>query len=108
MNKKRALSLRQKSDEVAYNFSRPDREQNYSKEIFTVGKITPLSETTASVEFKKNTGKVGMAFFYWINMAGGQWKYFFPTYDHCVGAEKIRELLHNIEISNFPYNFKDL
>ena len=53
MNKKRALSLRQKSDEVAYNFSRPDRDLNYSEEIFTVGKITPLSETTSSVEFKK-------------------------------------------------------
>lgn len=39
-------------------------------------------------------------------MKGGTWQYFFPTYDHCVGAEKLRDVLHDIEQENFPYNFE--
>ena len=40
-------------------------------------------------------------------MKGGMWQYFFPTYDHCVGAEKLREILHEIEVGNFSKNFED-
>ena len=47
-----------------------------------------------------------MAFCYWINMNGGQWQYFFPTYDHCVGMEAVREELKSIELINFEHNFK--
>ena len=107
MRKVLALKLREKAEKIAYNFSRPDREKNVSKEIFTVKKIEPLSESTAIVHFQKNTGKVGIAFCYWIYMNGGQWEYFFPTYDHCVGAEKIREILHSVEVDNFDKNFQN-
>jgi len=108
MKKSIALSLREKADRVAFNFSRPDREKNVMQEIFQVKSIHPLSESTAYVQFKKNTGKIGIAFFYHINMAGGTWQYFFPTYDHCVGAEKLRDVLHSVEQENFKYNFEGI
>jgi len=107
MKKNLALSLRESAEKVAFNFSRTDRAMNYTKETFTVQSIHPLSESTAYVQFKKNTGKIGVAFFYHINMSGGTWKYFFPTYDHCVGAEKLRDVLHQVEQENFQYNFTD-
>jgi hypothetical protein len=108
MKKLLALKLKEKADQIAYNFSRPDRDKNVFNEVFEVKKIHPLSESTAIIEFQKNTGKVGIAFCYWINMRGGMWQYFFPTYDHCVGAEKIRDILHGIEIDNFDKNFQDV
>ena len=40
-------------------------------------------------------------------MAGGQWRYFFPTYDHAVGAERLRDILYDVESRNFPINFKE-
>tara|TARA_R100000152_G_C6776657_1_gene205946 strand:- start:1498 stop:1824 length:327 start_codon:yes stop_codon:yes gene_type:complete len=107
MKKSLALKLKDKADEIAFNFSRTDRDRNFNNEQFFVKKILPLSESTAVVYLEKNTGKVGIAFCYWINMKGGMWQYFFPTYDHCVGAEKLREILHEIEVDNFSKNFED-
>ncbi len=107
MKKALALALREKAEQIAFNFSRHDRDKNVYNEQFTVKKIQPLSESTAIIHFQKNTGKVGIAFCYWINMKGGMWQYFFPTYDHCVGAEKIRDILHGIEIDNFDKNFEN-
>ena len=106
MKKELAIKLKSKAEEIARNFSHSDREFNYSNETFEVNSITPLSETTACIEFRKSSKKLGIAFCYWINMGGGQWRYFFPTYDHCMGAEKLRELLYSIEKKNFPINFK--
>ena len=108
MRKQVAISLREKAEQVAFNFSRPDREKNVMNETFTVKSIHPLSESTAYVQFKKNTGKVGVAFFNYINMKVGVWQYFFHTYDLCVGAEKLRDVLHDVEQENFQYNFKEL
>jgi len=105
MTKKKAILLREKAEQIAFNFSRPDRDGNPMKETFEVANIRPLSESTAIVKLRKNTGKIGVAFCYWINMSGGQWQYFFPTYDHCIGAEKLRDILHDIEQDNFSYNF---
>lgn len=107
MKKQVAIDLRKSAEKVAFNFSRPDRERNFMQETFTVKSIHPLSESTAYVQFKKNTGKIGVAFFYYVNTKGGRWYYFFPTYDHCVGAEKLRDVLHDVEQENFQYNFKE-
>ena len=107
MKKELALKLKVKADEIAKNFSRTDREFNFSKETFEVNSIKPLSETTAYIEFRKSSGKIGIAFCYWINMAGGQWRYFFPTYDHCVGMEMLKDELKKIEQANFPLNFEE-
>ena len=106
MQKNRAIELRKLAEAIAFNFSRTDREFNYNNESFEVSELTPLSESTAIVKLKKSSGKYGMAFCYWINMNGGQWQYFFPTYDHCVGMEAVREELKSIELINFEHNFK--
>ena len=47
---------------------------------------------------------MGLAFCYWLNMAGGKWMYFFPTYDHCAGFDMLKDELHKIEIHNFEFN----
>ena len=101
MEKKKVHLLHKKAKETAEVFSNPAR--GYG-EIFQVSQIIPLSETTAIVDFAKNTNKHAMTFFYWINGNGGYWQYYFPTYDHCVGMEKVREYLHKVEIHNFDKN----
>ena len=40
-------------------------------------------------------------------MNGGQWRYFIPTYDHCVGMEFLKEELRRVEQRNFEYNFEE-
>ena len=107
MKKELALKLQKKAEEIAFNFSGENRQYNYSKESFKVKSIHPLSESTAYVIFEKSSGKIGLAFLYWIKMSGGYWQYFFPTYDHCVGMERIKDALHKVEIHNFPKNFID-
>lgn len=105
MRKELALALEKKAEEIAKNFSRSDRKMNYGNETFSVEEIIPLSESTAIIEFSKNTGKKAVVIAYHTNSMGGKWNYFFPTYDHCVGFEKVREYLHEVEQKNFPLNF---
>ena len=104
MQKSRVIKLKQLSKTIAANFSNPNREFNHTNETFEVDKLIPLSESTALIRFKKNTGKMGLAFCYWLNMAGGKWMYFFPTYDHCAGFDMLKDELHKIEIHNFEFN----
>ena len=108
MQKNRALMLKETADAIAHTFSIKQREHNYLGERFEVSEIIPTSESTAIVKLYKSSGKYGMAFCYWINMGGGQWKYFFPTYDHCVGMELIKDELRKVEQVNFPLNFKEV
>ena len=104
MQKDRAIKLKELSKRIAENFSNPNREFNHTNETFEVSKIIPLSESTAIIRFKKSTGKLGLAFCYWINMSGGNWMYFFPTYDHCAGFDMLKDQLHKVEIHNFEFN----
>ena len=67
MNKEVAKELNKFSKEIAKRFSRTDREGNASKETFTVEEVIPTSDHTAVINFRKNTGKVGVAFCYYIN-----------------------------------------
>ena len=106
MQRNRAIELRKLAEVIAFNFSRTDRDCNYNNESFEVSELIPLSESTALIKLKKSSGKTGLAFCYWINMSGGQWRYFFPTYDHCVGMESVKEELKSIELINFGHNFK--
>ena len=108
MQKNRAIKLKKKAREIANNYSRADREHNYQNEEFKVFKIKPTSESTGIIYLKKNTGKIAIAFCFWVNMNGGTWHYFFPTYDHCVGMECIKEELREVEQKNFEHNFKDI
>ena len=107
MQKSRAIMLKKMADSIAHTFSSSDREHNYLNESFEVSEIIPTSESTAIVKMIKSTGKQAIAFCYWINMTGGQWRYFFPTYDHAVGAERLRDVLYDVESRNFPINFKE-
>jgi hypothetical protein len=104
MKKDLARKLNAKAQEIALAFSNPDREFNHGKETFIVSEIKPLSEVTAAILFKKNTGKIGMAFCYWTNGGGGKWNYFFPTDSHVLGMGKVAPLLNEVEEHNFPLN----
>ncbi len=107
MQKNRAIKLKQIAETIAINFSKADREHNYKNETFEVFQIKPTSESTGIVYLRKNTGKYAIAFCYWVNMNGGQWRYFIPTYDHCVGMEFLKEELRRVEQRNFEYNFEE-
>ena len=92
--------------EVAKRFSRKDREGNYNQEEFSVDAIIPTSDHTAVVRFQKNTGKIGLAFFYYIprGMSKG-WKYFFPTDSHINGFRAFELEKYQIEKENYKHNF---
>ena len=103
MKKDIANQLRAKAQEIAANFSRTDRDCNYSNETFTVNCIKVLSETTAAVIFDKQpTGKQAVAFTYYI-LAGQHpgWRYFFLTYQHLAGLEYAKNILYKVEQHNF-------
>lgn len=106
MNKEIANRLKQKTLEVAEYFSNQNRARNYNNEGFRVDNIVPLSETTALVTFQKSSGKFAVAFFYFINVNEGEWRYFFPTDSHILGMKKVEDLLWVIEKVNFPMNEK--
>ena len=105
MKKEVAIKLNKKAYEIAEKFSNVNREFNVNNETFEVKKIEPLSESTGIVLFKKSSEKYAVAFCYYINMSGGMWQYFFPTYDHCFGMESVRDLLASVEKKNFNLNF---
>lgn len=106
MNKEIAQELKKSVEEVAKRFSRKDREGNFNEETFEVDEIVPTSDHTAVVRFKKNTGKIGLAFFYYINrgMSKG-WKYFFPTDSHITGMRAFEFMKLEVERENFAFNF---
>ena len=104
MRKKIARALDEAAQNTAKLFSNPDRPQNHNKETFTVDKITPLSEYTACVVFRKDTGKFGAAFYYWVNANGGEWRYFFPTDSHLLGMGLMCQAKQLIEFANYGFN----
>lgn len=106
MKKEVAIKLRETAKTIEENFSK-QREFNYNNETFEVVKIEPLSESTAVVLLKKSSSKFALAFCYYINMAGGTWRYFIPTYDHCIGMESVKDLLQSVEKDNFGRNFNN-
>ena len=101
MTKDLKIKLIEEAEKVAKDFSSPNREFNYSKEVFEIDKIVPLSENTASVTYIKNTGRKGLALFYYINSKGGHWEYFFPKDGHILGLEFFKEHYRKIEEENF-------
>ena len=108
MNKNIAIEIKQQAEEESQRFSRKDREGNYSKETFTIDTIIPLSDHSAVVNYKKDSGKIGCAFFYYIpkGMSKG-WKYFFPTEPHIIGMQSFHLIKLQAEQDNYKYNFYD-
>jgi len=101
MRKDIALRLREEAERVAKEFSNPLRERNPGAEIFEVDEILALSEFTAAVVFKKNSGKKAVGFFYTVK---DNWRYFFPSDSHLIGMEAFPEIKKRIEIENFSRN----
>lgn len=106
MNKNIAIELKEFVTVVATRFSRKDREGNFNNEDFAVEKVIPTSDHTAVVRFKKNTGKVGLAFFYYIPRGKSKgWKYFFPTDSHVNGFKAFEFHKFIVEMENYDHNF---
>ena len=101
MNKQVAIHLKEKAEEVAKAFSNPNRDHNHTNEEFSVKSVRPLS---AAVIYKKTSGKLALALFYYIP-AKTRWEYFFPTDSHILGLSQIPQLKHNIEEYNYSANF---
>lgn len=104
MKKELAISLYASVQEVARVFSNPNREKNYTNEIFEFEQIRPLSDTTAAIVFRKNTGKKAVAFFYYVNSGMGKWMYFFPSDSHILGMEHFGMMKQEAEEFNYDKN----
>ena len=106
MNKQIAKELNEFSKVIAKRFSRTDREGNGSKETFIVEEVIPTSDHTAVINFMKSSGKIGVAFCYYINkgMSKG-WKYFFPTDSHVNGFQAFLYYKLEAERKNYNKNF---
>ena len=105
MNKSIAKELKIEAEKVAHRFSISDREQNFNNETFEIEEVIPMSDHTATVYFKKNTGKIGVAFFYYIpkGMSKG-WRYFFPTDSHLNGMASFHFYKLQAERINYKKN----
>ena len=104
MNKQVAIHLKEKAEEVAKVISNPNRDHNHTNEEFSVKSVRPLSDHMAAVIYKKTSGKLALALFYYIP-AKTRWEYFFPTDSHILGLSQIPQLKHNIEEYNYSANF---
>ena len=107
MKKETANKLEKKAEQVALNFSNHNRPLNNNNETFKVDKINPLSESTAFIVFHKDNKKFAGAFFYYVNVNGGEWRYFFPTDSHLLGMGLISQAKQLIEFANFGFNFSE-
>jgi hypothetical protein len=106
MNKEIAIELDKECKIVAQRFSRTDREQNFNNETFEVDEIIPMSDHTATVVFKKSSGKLAAAFFYYIAKGYSKgWKYFFPTDSHINGLASFHYFKLEVERKNYDKNF---
>ena len=106
MEKQVARALQNKIVEVERKYSNVDRANNFNKESFKHLKTTVLSAHAAAVEYKKSTGKIGIAFFYYIQTNGkGYWNYFFPKESHLTGMMMFPFMKTKVENHNYPINF---
>ena len=106
MIKNVAKELKIYAEQIAKRFSMPNREGNYNKETFEVHEVIPMSDHTAIIHFKKNTGKIGTAFCYYINKGFSKgWKYFFTTDYHIIGFQSFIFYKLEAERKNYDKNF---
>lgn len=106
MQKEIAKELNKFSKEIAKRFSYSNREGNKTGETFEVEEVIPTSDHTAVIRFKKNTGKIGLAFCYYINKGVSKgWKYFFPTDSHINGFQSFLYYKLEVERNNYKKNF---
>jgi hypothetical protein len=108
MQKKMAIALRNAALDTAVLFSK-QRGGNVLNETYAVENIEVLSECTAQVTFiKEPTGKKAVAWFYYINSRRKpRWDYFFVTYSHLVGLNRVSRTLHEVEQHNFSISTRE-
>tara|TARA_R100000479_G_C6384734_1_gene202564 strand:- start:1203 stop:1586 length:384 start_codon:yes stop_codon:yes gene_type:complete len=106
MNKQIAKELNEFSKTIAKRFSYKDREGNINNETFVVDEVIPTSDHTAIINFKKDSGKIGVAFCYYIAKGKSKgWKYFFPTDSHVNGFQAFLYYKLDAERRNYNKNF---
>ena len=109
MNKEVAKKLKEKAEQVAAMFSNKTRPLNHNNETFVIEAINPMSEYTAAVNYRKDpTDKYTLVFFYYVNVSGGVWYYFFPSDSHIIGFETFGVLKQKVENLNFEKNFREV
>ncbi len=105
MNKQIANELKDFAKDIAKRFSIKEREGNFNNETFNVDEVIPTSDHTAIINFKKNSGKIGVAFCYYIPRGYSKgWKYFFPTDSHLNGFQAFIYYKLEAERKNYKYN----
>ena len=93
---------------VQNRYSKKDRAGNFNNEVFKIEEIIPMSDHTATVIMKKNTGKLAAFFFYYINAGiSSGWKYFVPTDSHVLGLINFNYYKTQTERYNYKHNFKE-
>lgn len=106
MNKQIAIELKEQAEIIAQRFSNHNREGNYNNETFEVDEIISMSDHTATVIFKKDTGKLAAAFFYYLSRGRSKgWQYFFPTDSHINGLSSFHFFKLEVERKNYEKNF---
>tara|TARA_Y100000592_G_scaffold8339_1_gene11760 strand:- start:32 stop:355 length:324 start_codon:yes stop_codon:yes gene_type:complete len=106
MKKHLVHDLKDFAYKVQERYSKKNRAGNFNNETFEVDKIIPMSDHTATVIFKKNTGKKAAFFFYYINAGISKgWKYFVPTDSHILGMTNFSYYKMQVENDNFKHNF---
>tara|TARA_R100001224_G_scaffold40055_1_gene22903 strand:- start:311 stop:643 length:333 start_codon:yes stop_codon:yes gene_type:complete len=108
MNKERAKDLKEFATTIAERFSNFSRSGNQNNETFLVDEVIPISDDSAVINFKKSSGKLAVAFCYYINRGRSKgWKYFFPTDSHLHGFYAFQYYKLEAERKNYKHNFKE-
>jgi hypothetical protein len=107
MNRRLAVSLKKEAEIVAERFSIKSREGNINNETFFIVLIAPMSDSAATVVYRKEpSGKQAAAFFYYIAKGAKMgWHYFFPTDAHIVGMMSFNTYKQRVEANNYKHNF---
>lgn len=90
--------LKQEAQKAASAFSNPNRDYNKNNETYKVDKITPTSEYTAVITFRKSTGIFAIMCAFYIK---DRWWTFFPTDSHLEGMRYMPGMKQKIEEANF-------
>ena len=107
MNKSIAQELDEYVQTIADRYAQKDRAGNLNNETFELDEIIPMTDVTATVIFKKNTGKQAAFFFYYINRGRSKgWKYFVPTDAHILGMTAFNHYKLEVERNNYKHNFQ--
>jgi hypothetical protein len=102
MDKQVAIKLLAKCDEIQKKYSNADRECNPTDETFDSYRVEITSERSACVIYNKSSGKKAVAWCHWIGpIRTGYWQYFFVSYSHLVGLNRVARILQEVENHNW-------